>query len=144
MTETNRDIEELKSRSAIQSLAARYILAADRRNFEDFANCFSEDATFVAGPGGALNGRANILQFMQGAPPDLPKVRHHTTTHHIEFTGPDSASGVQYFQTVSEIGPDNWGVYEDEYRLIDGQWLIQVRNGVVEGNAPNSIIYGSN
>lgn len=143
-TQTSVGLYEVAARSAIQSLVARYAFSADSGDSEGLANCFAEDATFVAGPVGTFNGRANILKFMQEAPADIPKVRHHMSTHHIDFTGPDSARGVQYSLVVSEIGPDHWGVYEDEYKLIDGQWLFYVRNGMVEGNVSNSIIYGSN
>jgi len=140
---TNIDSSESAARSAIQSLAARYVLSADTKDHEGLANCFTEDATLVAGSVGTFNGRAKILELMQGAPTDGPKARHFTSTHHIDFTGPGSARGVQYFQVITEIGLDHWGIYEDEYKLIDGQWLFQVRNGIVEDSVANSVLFGS-
>ena len=55
---------------------------------------------------------------------------HHITNHYIEMTGPDTAEGRSYLLDVAtsvepEAQPIVWfGLYDEDYRKVDGQWLI--------------------
>ena len=55
---------------------------------------------------------------------------HHITNHYIDMTGPDTAKGRSYLlDAVTTVEPEEqpimWlGLYDEEYRKVDGQWLI--------------------
>jgi hypothetical protein len=65
-------------------------------------------------------------------------VRHHISTSHVEFTGPDTAEGRTYFAVYTPIGPDHAGVYTDRFRKTGDRWLISHRKVRTEWRAENS------
>jgi hypothetical protein len=65
-------------------------------------------------------------------------VRHHLTTCHVTFDGPDEATGRTYWINYSENGPDHSGVYADRFRRIGGAWQIAAREVRLDWRAPNS------
>ena len=68
-------------------------------------------------------------------------LRHVITNSVIELDGDTAATGVCYVPTVvnrPERGPEilSVGRYEDQYRKVDGQWLLAKREIVMDmGNS---------
>lgn len=135
-------LEELLAREAIRDTLAKYNTAGDRLKAEDFAACFTEDGVIeserVSGERKfRYEGRAAIFAWQDrwrtrepGEAVAVHKasfVRHHLSTCKIDLTGPGSARVRTYWSAWTDIGPDHAGYYLDEFRRVDGQWLIAHR-----------------
>jgi hypothetical protein len=125
-----RDIEEIKQ------LKARYFFLMDTKRWDEWRQCFTDDARFAgtlqdpdAGPDAFVDGvRAlldDVLSVHQGHMPA------------IELTGPDTARGVWAMYDWLEFKPGHpmydealphrvgYGHYEEEYRKEDNDgWKI--------------------
>ena len=117
------DLEEIKQ------LKARYFRLMDAKEWEAWADVFTEDCVLQNGPPGdaPVTGRAAIVDYVRGA------IQHMVTVHHghmpeIAFSGPDSARGIwAMFDQLRAPGlrMDGWGHYHEEYRRCgDGRWRI--------------------
>ena len=55
---------------------------------------------------------------------------HHVTNHYIDIMGPDTAKGRAYLHDVmTTVEPEGqpvvwYGLYDEDYRKVDGKWLI--------------------
>ncbi|MEO6717589.1 MAG: nuclear transport factor 2 family protein [Novosphingobium sp.] len=142
-------LEDLLAREAIRDTMAKYNHSGDSLRAEDFAACFTEDGILESARAGGFRyaSRAEILAW-QSAWRDEPKsadtprgaklVRHNLTTSRIELTGPDSARARTYWVVMTDVGPDHCGVYTDQFRKVDGEWLIAHRKVKTEWWAENS------
>jgi uncharacterized protein (TIGR02246 family) len=125
------DIETLVTIEEIKQLKARYFRLMDTKQWDAWADVFTEDVTMWVGdgPGYTFTGRdsavAQISGMLAGA----------VTTHHghmpeIEITGPDTARGVwAMFDYVQSSEPafslQGYGHYHEQYRRgDDGRWRI--------------------
>jgi hypothetical protein len=135
------DVEQIKQ------LKARYFRLLDAKQWEGWADVFTEDLEFVyvdpsvqnvppgarpTADGGALVGRDLLVTSVSAA------MRHVTTVHHghlpeIAFVGADAATGhwglTNYCEYPTADGGTAWlrgyGWYDDEYvRTTDG-WRIR-------------------
>lgn len=148
-------VEELLAREAIRDTLARYNTSGDRAMAEDYAACFTRDGIIETadrrgGKGLYFAGRDAILKWQtewKNAPKGTQDasvkrsaqfVRHNLTTCKIDLTGPDTAKARTYWMVITDIGPDHSGVYVDEFRKEDGQWLIAHRKVRTDWFAPNS------
>lgn len=147
------DAEKALERFLIQELQSRYALAHDLTDPDMYAAVFTEDAELY-GAGGRLlaKGRGAFhsigvndrKRFNAGAADgerSFGALRHVITNSVIELTGDTTATGLCYVMTVvvrPEGGPEilSLGRYEDEYRKVDGEWLIARREIVMDmGNS---------
>lgn len=145
--------EDALERFLIQELQSRYALAHDLTDPEMYAAVFTEDAELY-GAGGRLlaKGREALHEmgvndrkrFNAGAADgerSFGALRHVITNSVIDVTGPTTATGLCYVMTVVVRpggGPEilSLGRYEDEYRKVDGEWLIAKREIVMDmGNS---------
>jgi hypothetical protein len=150
-------LDELLARESIRQTLARYNIFGDRVRVDEFLEAFAEDGILEfggerAGEVTRHEGRAAIRAWMTDwkrqppstdpkpaqAPPAHMFVRHHLTTSHIEFTGPDTAEGRTYFAVYTPIGQDHAGVYTDRFRKVGDHWLIAHRKVRTEWRAENS------
>jgi hypothetical protein len=131
-------------RFLIQELQSRYALAHDITDPDMYASVFTEDAELY-GAGGRLLAKGRQAfhdigvndrkRFNAGAPDGVRTfgaLRHVITNPIIELTGDTTAKGFCYVTTVVVRpggGPEILSVsrYEDEYRKVDGEWLISRR-----------------
>jgi hypothetical protein len=146
--------EQAIERFKIQELQNRYALAHDLTDADLYAGVFTEDAELYSGAGGRLvaKGREALhaigvndrKRFNAGAADgerSFGALRHVISNSTIDLTSDTTAKGTCYVMTVVVRpggGPEilSLGQYEDEYRKVDGQWLISKREIVMDmGNS---------
>jgi len=144
--------QEVLDRFLISELQSRYALAHDLTDPAMYASVFTEDAELYAAGRLLAKGRQALhaigvndrKRFNAGAKEgerSFGALRHVITNSVIELDGDTTATGVCYVMTVvnrPERGPEilSVGRYEDEYRKVDGEWLIAKREIVMDmGNS---------
>ena len=128
-------IEDLINIHDIKNLRIQYSAYFDGQEIDKLMGLFTGDAVCEFGPeyGGNWEDhetiRANYLSYMEKD--DQPwRWLHVVTNHLVELTGPDTAKGRCYLVDLNlEQGNKDplylFGVYDDLYKKVDGQWLIQ-------------------
>ena len=139
-TDQQTRLDRLESAEAIRQLVSRYSDAVDRSDLEALGVLFVEDVkTVFAGPAGQAVvevGREPLKRWF-GATPAFGQPRAHMVGNHvIDFTGPDTATGVVYCQAfVRAAGTGDWTrtllKYLDRYVRRDGRWMFHSRKPVV-------------
>jgi len=146
-------LEDLLAREAIRDVVAKYTTSGDRLRIDEFVSCFTEDAVIEAehvAPDKAFRyeGKAAIRAWQErwlhrdpGAAPvhGASFVRHHLSTAKIDLTGADSARSRTYWAAWTDIGPDHAGYYLDDFRKVDGEWLIAHRRVRLDWEAEGSL-----
>jgi hypothetical protein len=144
--------DEVLERFLIQELQSRYALAHDLTDADMYAAVFTEDAELYGAGRMLAKGREALhaigvndrKRFNAGAAEgarSFGALRHVITNSVIDLTGETSATGFCYVMTVVVRpggGPEilSLGRYEDEYRKVDGEWLIAKREIVMDmGNS---------
>ena len=144
--------QEALDRFLINELQSRYALAHDLTDPAMYASVFTEDAELFGAGRLLAKGREALhaigvndrKRFNTGAKEgerSFGALRHVITNSVIELDGDTAATGVCYVLTVvnrPERGPEilSVGRYEDEYRKVDGKWLIAKREIVMDmGNS---------
>ena len=136
--------QQALDRWQIEELLWRYARTLDSADADGYVAVYTEDGVFDAGAM-RMEGREALHKFVA----DLKTTRaeraangtpvggtlHMTANHHIEFTGPDSATVHSYWLTmIPGAGADNptrmagVGRAEDQLVRVGGKWLIKVRN----------------
>lgn len=135
---------ETRDRWQIEELLWRYARTLDTADADGYAAVYTEDGYFDAGAM-RIEGREALHQFVadlkarreqQAASGEaVSGTLHMTANHHIDFTGPDSATVHSYWITMfppagaqdpARVGAV--GRAEDQLVRVDGQWLIRARN----------------
>jgi hypothetical protein len=114
---------------AIKQLKARYFRLMDTKQWDQWADVFTEDAIVAASPdpNETFHGRADIVRRVSSV------LRNATTVHHghmpeIQLTGADTATGIwaMYdFVDMPQLVLHGWGHYHEEYARQDGTWRIR-------------------
>jgi uncharacterized protein (TIGR02246 family) len=123
------DIEALVAIEEIKQLKARYFRLLDTKQWDVWADVFTEDVTMDVGDGLTFTGRDSATSQISGM------LAGAVTTHHghmpeIEITGPDTATGVwAMYDYVHSAEPaftlNGYGHYHEQYlRGADGRWRI--------------------
>ena len=130
------ELKRLLTREAIRDLRLRYCHYLDTNRMDAMAGLFTEDAICQVDRG-IWRGRAAIRDGLaaafaaydihqRGAYPFL----HAVSNHWIDVLDEDRAEGRCYLIDFDTSRPASvnplllLGVYADEYRRVDGQWLI--------------------
>ena len=131
-----------EDRQAIAELNGVYADGVVRKNAETWATVWAEDATWDFF-GNLFEGRDAIVGFWEQAMSGLEAVSFHCVPCMIDITGDTATSRVQT-QEILHMKDGKTrvvgGLYEDELKKIDGQWLFSHRKfGIVaeynpEGN----------
>ena len=130
-------LEELSAREAIKDVKARYCHHIDLKEWDDYANLFTEDATLdvdqsVSTRGRAPNpqpqfiGRAAIRAFMPQLLDNADTV-HQVHTPIIELTSATTAKAIWAMEDIVKMPGfhlEGRGHYRETYRLADGKWRI--------------------
>ena len=123
----SEDIEDIKR------LKARYFRLMDTKDWDGWAQVFTEDAVMeVPEADMVATGRAAIMEFVRKALSGTVTV-HHGHMPEIELTGADTATGIwAMFDFVEWTSPETgersglrgFGHYHEEYVKEDGAWRI--------------------
>ncbi len=125
-------LQKLWTVESIKQMRARVARFLDTKRWDEFGNCFTDDATLEA-PEADLRweGRARIVQGISVGMDGVRTV-HHLHATEIEITGPDTATGVWAMSDVLErVSPqgstitNGYGHYVEHYELQDGLWRIR-------------------
>ena len=144
--------EQVLDRFLIQELQSRYALAHDLTDAAMYAAVFTEDAELYGADRLLAKGRDALYaigvndrkRFNAGAADgerSFGALRHIITNSVIELGDANSATGVCYVLTIvmrPDGGPEilSVGRYEDDYRKVDGEWLIAKREIIMDmGNS---------
>jgi len=128
-------IDQYLEIEAIKKLRALYSHYFDSHRIDELASLFTEDAVCEFGPPlsyGDWHGRDEIRAKYaavapNGAPPFM--FMHAVTNPWIELTSPATATG-RWFLLDLVMPPETrhpmslLGVYDDDYRKVDGEWFI--------------------
>lgn len=124
MSETLEDrVRRLEQRTAIEELRAEYCYRIDDRDWDGFADLFTEDAFLSFGPVGDFEGREEVRRFAEhvvGARHPFLAHMIHNPKLDLDLDGDDeTATGSWYFEVpcTFEDGTAGWiqGIYRDEY-----------------------------
>ena len=129
----------LADQSAIRRVLALYCMLCDDGRFEEWAELFTEDATFTV-MGGTHTGRAELQAFMAAAQPPETRGKHVAVSSVIELTADGARAWTDYIFVgkVGEkrrLGVTSAGRYHDHLRQEDGTWRISAREIVFMGEA---------
>ena len=143
-------LERLEARESIARLMYRYVRALEERNWDAWADCFTEDATaqFMPAPGEAEaevhRGRAHLRDWVGGALEGAYVVIR-VSMPVIEFLDDTHARGdwAQVERLAFPEGPlreaTYYGYYHDTYEKgADGHWRIssvamsRIRHDIVQ------------
>lgn len=130
-------LEELNIREAIKDLKARYCYHIDLKEWDLYANLFSEDAILdvdqsvstrgrAPNPMPRITGRAAIRTFMPQLLDSADTV-HQVHAPIITVTSPTTAKAIWAMEDVVRMTGfhiQGRGHYHETYVLIDGQWYI--------------------
>jgi hypothetical protein len=145
-------------RFLIQEVQTRYALAHDQTEPDAYAAVFTNDAEIHGANGLIAKGHAAIREMAAGNRERLNPaaqegrqvfgpMRHMVVNSDIHNTGPTTATGSCYVLVIAndaaEGKPDILGFarYVDEYRKVDGQWLIARREIIMDMS--NDALMGS-
>jgi len=126
--ELERKIQELQDIEAIKKLKARYWNDVDAQQWDDLADCFSQDTVFDTPFFGRMEGRDHIIRVLKRAMRDV-KTAHQGHNPEIEIIDSSSAKGRWALNdcvgTGSKQFSRGYGCYEDEYVKDNGAWKIK-------------------
>jgi ketosteroid isomerase-like protein len=126
-------LRELLEIEKIRRVKQLYSHLMDSHQIDALADIFTEDAICEFGPEyGSWTGREQIRTNYHGVFDNGNRfdAMHHCTNHYVDITGPDTATGRSYLldvmtTTKPEEQPIVWfGLYDEQYRKVDGTWLI--------------------
>ena len=130
------ELQELRARvralediEAIRKLKARYWLSVDRKLWDEFGECFTEDAVMDVPPVTHWQGRKEIVQSLSKVLVSFITVHqgHHAD---IELTSDTTARAIwAMYDNLQDnrlnTKMEGFGFYEDEYVKENGRWKIK-------------------
>ena len=132
-----------EDRAEIEDLMARYLFAIDYNDWDAYVGVFAPDGVLEFASGTSVGRpaiRAMVTKFAEGigrfyhTEDGKPaKLRHVVLQSVIRVEG-SRAWGRTLWLEMANHGPGDtmkmgtYGIYEDEFKKVDGQWLIAKRN----------------
>jgi len=124
------DAEKQLARIDIGELKARYCRFLDCKEWQNYAGVFTTNGIMQFGPklaDGAVHGREEIVQLLS------KQLKHANTTHRVhpaEFKFHDNGDVSALWPMDDRVDNPGFvlvgaGYYQELYRKVDGQWLIQ-------------------
>lgn len=134
MASTEELVVELMARERIRELAADYCHGIDKRDKARLLGVFAEDAEWVLAEDVRPRGHAEIGAMLDQiwAGHDLT---HHWTANHVVTIDGERAEGLCDVDSTVRAAGGEWrraaASYRDEYRRVDGTWLIARRTAAM-------------
>jgi len=130
-----RRLESLETIEKLRALKTRYWVRLDAIDLEAVRACFSDDAVIEMEGVPVVDGPDGYLRYLRGIHqhPGSSMGLHTGQNPRIELLSSDQARGVWDQIFVGMIFPVGesaasllrlTGVYDDEYRRVDGHWRI--------------------
>ncbi len=127
--------ERLADLAAIRDLVVSYGFAVDDRDWVRWRALYTDDATLDYTHSGGIAGSVDeVAAWMPGATSIFVWSLHSVLTHEIRFTGADTATGRVHLFNRNGVEWDGamelldvGGLYQDEYRRVDGAWRFTRR-----------------
>jgi len=131
-------VQRLEDVEAIRRLLQDYRTCLDGKDFDGYAELFTADGEFVAGPDGSIHvrGREEILAMLDGMRGNLLGERggddfHVAVNEKIEIDGDGATATSTWVYVIRGEGdvPDvaKIGQYRDVLRREDGRWRFRRR-----------------
>ena len=132
-----------QDRAEIEDLMARYLFAIDYFDWDAYVATFAEDGELEFASGSSKGReaiRAAVTSFAQGigrfyhTEDGQPAILRHVILQSSIRVEGDRAWGRSLWLEMANHGPGDepkigtYGLYEDEFRKVDGRWLIARRN----------------
>lgn len=129
------------SRIAVSDLVHHYADAVVRRDADQWGNTWAPDAVWELGKGRRVEGREAILALWNSAMDGFKAVVQNVVNHGASL---DDASGSGigrcYIQESWWRADDSKGIllayYDDAYLRVDGEWLFESRELVIQYAGP--------
>lgn len=138
-------------RAQIEDLMARYLFAIDFHDWDAYVETFAEDGT-IEFASGTYTGREAIREavtrfaegignFYHTEDGNPARLRHVILQSTVRVEG-SRAWATSLWVEMANDGPGDsmkmgtYGIYEDQLRKVDGQWLLSYRN-VLNDFIPN-------
>ncbi len=135
--------EQLSTLEALRQVKARYSYLLDTKQWDDWAQLFTEDFRWATEGGMAVEGRGPFVEMVRSAVGTVPTV-HQFHAPVLEVLSPTTATGLwPMFDYVGfpETPIQGYGYYHETYRLegdawrLSTQFLSRLRTDVVGGLA---------
>jgi hypothetical protein len=140
---TTYTADQLSTFESIRQLKARYSYFLDTKQWDAWAQLFTEDFSWATENGYAVQGRDAFIESVRGSIDTIPTV-HQFHAPVLEILSPTTASGLwPMFDYVGfpETPIQGYGYYHETYRLEGGVWrmstqfLSRLRTDVIGGLA---------
>lgn len=122
---------------AIRQLKHRYCHNIDRRRYDEVLDCFTEAGSFGRAGQDPFVGEDGLREFTEEVFDESYEYSAHIVTNPLIEVDGTAATGEWYLFILFELadGEVGWrhGYYTDEYREVDGEWLIE--SSVIEFQA---------
>jgi hypothetical protein len=122
-------VQALEDIEEIRKLKARCWFSSDRKQWDEFGECFTEDAILDVPPETHLVGRKEIVESLSTIMASFTTIHqgHHAD---ITLTGDTTARATwAMYDNVqnkdANLKMQDYGVYEDEFVKENGKWKIK-------------------
>src|SRR3954463_14541978 len=120
---TKEDDGKLTDSEQILNVMSRYCRAVDDRDFDQFTELLADDVRFEMGD--VTESRAQLLDYMQE---NLwPPGRHLYMNPSVTVDGDSAHVDSDWVWLDPSFGVGGIGRYSDDFRRVDGRWIIAVR-----------------
>lgn len=124
---------DLQQIELIKKLKYRYMRVLDLNQWDELADCFTEDAVTDYDRGKySFQGKKNIINFLKQYM-DRPThiTQHHAHHPEIDLTSDTNAKGTWSLQDIvidldANTTLRGAGFYHDEYVKVNGEWKIKL------------------
>lgn len=133
------DLVNLQDRLDIHELYARYAVAIDNHEADDWVACFTSDGSFESGRFGKHVGRDGLARFTKLYRESLggASVLHIITNVYFKIEG-EAGTGTccltYYHCKEGKIQQEAVGRYMDTLRKVDGRWFFASRKVTLDGH----------
>ena len=129
---TSDAVQQLLDLEAIRTLKHRYIRCMTQSRWDELETLLAPDVEASYSDGKyVFSDRATLMGFLrQQDPSGVPQLSYwHVTMPEITLHAPDRASGIWamyhfHLQKKQQQQLEMFAYYSDEYRKLDGRWLI--------------------